>query len=144
MLLSGVVRNRKVAISMPEPTTRPHSVSIDGRNIESGLVFIFLPDVLIRFLHLLFYCYLSLFSRRFSSTTVLGRLWNCINCPLNLMMSRLELRVHKFAFQWDLLFCLVVCIGALLPFYWSGNRIFAVLPVIVWASLNALFLLEGR
>jgi len=58
--------------------------------------------------------------------------------------TKLSLRVHKFAFQWDLLFYLVAGITSLFPFAFSGQRILAVIPLSVWALLNLLFLAEDR
>lgn len=61
-----------------------------------------------------------------------------------LACAKLRLRVHKFEFQWDLLFYMLVCTLSLSPFWFSGRRLLALIPLSVWASLNALFLSEGR
>ena len=104
MLLSGVVRNRKVATTGNRPTSR----SIDGTIIVTPT----LP--------------------------LWQRMANCLRDNV------FTLRVHKFNFHWDLLFYLVLGIASLLPFAYSGNRLLALIPIFVWATLNMLFIIEGR
>lgn len=52
--------------------------------------------------------------------------------------------MHKFEFQWDLLSYMLVCTLSLSPFWFSGRRLLALIPLSVWACLNALFMSEGR
>jgi hypothetical protein len=51
------------------------------------------------------------------------------------------MRVHKFAVRWDLCVYLLTCLVTLTPFIFTGRRIFALVPLVVWAAYNALFLL---
>ena len=54
------------------------------------------------------------------------------------------LRVHKFTFQWDLFLHLSVFLFSLLPFAFTSERIYAVLPISVWGIYNILFLIGAR
>jgi hypothetical protein len=57
----------------------------------------------------------------------------------NNLFRKFNLRVHKFAFQWELAIHLFVCILSLSPFFFTGRRLFAILPISVWAFYNVLF-----
>jgi hypothetical protein len=48
--------------------------------------------------------------------------------------------VHKFTFQWELAAHLLVCILSLTPFFFTGRRLFSLIPISVWAFYNVLFL----
>jgi hypothetical protein len=49
--------------------------------------------------------------------------------------------VHKFTFQWELAMHLLVCILSLSPFFFTGRRLFSLIPISVWAFYNVLFIL---
>ena len=59
----------------------------------------------------------------------------------NSIFKKFSLRVHKFAFQWELAIHLVVCIISLAPFFFTGRRVFSLLPISVWLFYNVLFLI---
>lgn len=59
----------------------------------------------------------------------------------NNIFRRFSLRVHKFTFQWDLVIHLFVCIASLCPFFFTGNRVFSLIPLTIWAFYHVLFLL---
>jgi hypothetical protein len=48
--------------------------------------------------------------------------------------------VHKFTFQWELAAHLLVCILSLTPFFFTGRRLFSLIPISVWGFYNVLFL----
>ena len=60
------------------------------------------------------------------------------------LLRNFNLRVHKFTFQWDLALHLAVCLASLTPFLFSGNRLYAILPISVWAFYNVLVLIGTR
>jgi hypothetical protein len=62
----------------------------------------------------------------------------------NNFCRKFSLRVHKFSFQWDLVVHLSVCILSLCPFFFTGNRIYSMLPLSVWAFYHVLFLLGPK
>lgn len=57
------------------------------------------------------------------------------------LFRKFNLRVHKFSFQWDLVLHLSVCILSLTPFFFTGRRVYSILPLGVWAFYNILFLI---
>jgi hypothetical protein len=52
-----------------------------------------------------------------------------------------KLRVHKFTFQWDLVFHFALSMTSLLPFIFTGRRLYAIGPLVVWGCYNILFLI---
>ena len=64
--------------------------------------------------------------------------------PGTALLRNFNLRVHKFTFQWDLAMHLSVCLASLTPFLFSGNRLYAILPISVWAFYNILVLIGTR
>ena len=49
--------------------------------------------------------------------------------------------MHKFAFQWELAIHFLVCILSLAPFFFTGRRLFSLIPISVWLFYNVLFLI---
>ena len=64
--------------------------------------------------------------------------------PGTALLRNFNLRVHKFTFQWDMAMHLSVCLASLTPFLFSGNRLYAILPISVWAFYNILVLIGTR
>ena len=62
-------------------------------------------------------------------------------CKGSTVFKNISLRVHRFKFKWDLSFHLSVCLASLTPFAFTGQRLFAILPLSVWAFYNTLFLI---
>ncbi|RYG66053.1 hypothetical protein EON64_10625 [archaeon] len=60
----------------------------------------------------------------------------------NNICRKFSLRVHKFSFQWDLVLHFLICLLSLCPFFFSGNRLFALLPLSVWVFYHVLFILN--
>jgi len=110
MLLSGVVRNRKMATVAD--TAREIALSFDGSEIGDGAL------------------------------TTWGRIWMYLTGSA--LLRNFKLRVHKFIFQWDLVVHLAICIFSLAPFMLTGSRLYSVVPIIVWAFYNILFLIGTR
>jgi hypothetical protein len=109
-LLSGVVRNRKVAHSQS-------TIHIDADDGGEGR----------------------------SSITTISRFWDYLSGGAGSgLLRNFKLRVHKFTFQWDLALHFTICILSLAPFSFSGNRLYAILPIIVWAFYNILVLIGTR
>mmetsp|Transcript_13338 Transcript_13338/g.13831 ORF Transcript_13338/g.13831 Transcript_13338/m.13831 type:complete len:658 (+) Transcript_13338:26-1999(+) len=104
MLLSGVVRNRKVTT---QTTTRTRSISFDGNESST------------------------------QPKTTLSSCWDIL-C-LNSLFQTMSLRVHKFVFQWDLFRHLFILIFSIVPFFFTGQRKFSILPIFVWGIYNFLF-----
>ena len=59
----------------------------------------------------------------------------------NAFIRNFSLRVHKFQFKWDLVFHISVCLASMLPFAFSGNRLFAIIPLSIWLFYNILFVI---
>ena len=49
-----------------------------------------------------------------------------------------------FFIQWDLALHFSICIVSLAPFSFSGNRLYAIFPISVWAFYNILVLIGTR
>lgn len=64
-------------------------------------------------------------------------------CRLSLM-QKVSLRAHKFTFQWSLVLHFLICIVSLLPFAFTGQRDFAILPICIWVFYNVLFFFGSR
>lgn len=70
----------------------------------------------------------------------MGRLFGLI-CRNN-FCRKFSLRVHKFAFQWDLCLHLSICILSLaIPFLYTGDRRFGVIPIVIWMLYHVWFIL---
>jgi len=65
-------------------------------------------------------------------------------CCDNTLVTNISLRVHKFTFQWDLFLHLFIGSLSVLPFYFSGNRLHSVLPILVWCVYNIIFIQASR
>lgn len=50
------------------------------------------------------------------------------------------MRVHKFTFQWELAIHILVCILSLTPFFFTGRRLYSLIPISVWVFYNVLFI----
>eukprot|EP01041_Mallomonas_annulata_P009449 gene9448-19627_t len=86
----------------------------------------------------------SLFSQDGSESPgnegILRKIWGY----RSVLFSSCTLRVHKFTFQWDLSLHLFVSIVSLVPFFFTGNRLYAIVPISIWAFYNVLFLIATR
>lgn len=74
--------------------------------------------------------------------TLFHRLQYYFNCST--LFRNCSLRAHKFTFQWSLIIHFVVCTLSLLPFAFTGQRDFAILPICIWTIYNVLFFLGSR
>jgi hypothetical protein len=70
------------------------------------------------------------------------RLFQCFSLPL--ILRNFRMRVHKFTFRWDLVGYLCLCLITLVPFCFSGEAYFAILPVFIWILYSGLYLLGPR
>ena len=61
-------------------------------------------------------------------------------CCDNTLVQNVSLRVHKFTFQWDLFLHLFIGSLSILPFFFSGNRMHSIFPIVVWCVYNIIFL----
>lgn len=114
-LLSGVVRNRKMAAVTAEQEIESNRfLSFDSEG-ESGDEH---P----------FWSWHTLYS--YVSGTTLFR--------------NLSFRVHRFVFQWNLSFHLSIGVFSLTPFFFSGHRLIGCIPIAVWTYYNILFLISTR
>jgi hypothetical protein len=52
------------------------------------------------------------------------------------MCGKFFLRAHKFTFEWELAFHLIICMVSLAPFALSGDPRWMALPVSVWGFYN--------
>jgi uncharacterized Tic20 family protein len=59
-------------------------------------------------------------------------------------MKNCNLRAHKFKFKWNLAVHLSICVGSLLPFLFIGERDYVVVPIVVWACYNILFVIGSK
>eukprot|EP01038_Epipyxis_sp_PR26KG_P008880 gene8880-11977_t len=84
----------------------------------------------------------SSFTHSESSVTWFKRLSDCLS--RNALFRKFNLRVHKFSFQWDLVFHLSICMLSLTPFFFSGHRIYSLIPLSVWLFYNILFLIGPK
>ena len=118
-LLSGVVRNRKVV-------TQPYSEEVPGISVNSlnnnGENQSNLEN--------------SIYKR-------IGQIFHSM-CGGSVFIRNFNLRIHKFKFKWDLLLHLCICLSSLSPFAFSGNRLFAIIPLSVWSFYNLIFLISTR
>ena len=73
----------------------------------------------------------------------LNFLWNYINFK-NSFLRKVNMRVHKFQFQWDLVLHLLICLFSLTPFLFTGERMVAILPLSVWLFYNVLVMVGPR
>ncbi len=60
------------------------------------------------------------------------------------LFRNLNLRVHRFVFQWNLIMHLGIGTFSLIPFFFSGSRIYSCVPIAVWTFYNILFLIPTR
>jgi hypothetical protein len=60
------------------------------------------------------------------------------------ILQKLSLRGHKFMIQWDLFLHLSIITMALVPFTLTGKRVYSLIPLLVWACYNILFLIGSR
>ena len=60
------------------------------------------------------------------------------------LFRNLNLRVHRFVFQWNLIMHLSIGTFSLMPFFFSGSRIYGCVPIAVWTFYNILFLIPTR
>lgn len=97
MLLSGVVRNRKVhaASIVQEPVASEDHAA--GALLAPG--------------------------------TLRQTVWDA-------MCGKFFLRAHKFTFEWELAFHLIICMVSLAPFALSGDPRWMALPMSVWGFYN--------
>ena len=77
-------------------------------------------------------------SRQDNSKTI----WNFLK--LNKILRNFNLRIHKFFFQWDLVLYLSLCMLSLLPFCFTGDKFYAIIPISIWILYNVLFLMGSR
>lgn len=121
-LLSGVVRNRKLAhvgaSFLPADDVKPSPTSAGTPADPSSST----PPINQGILR-----HLATIYQAFTAFTSLTR--------------NFKLRVHKFTFQWDLVSYFSLAIFSLFPFIFTGRRFYAVLPLIVWGFYNILFLI---
>lgn len=117
MLLSGVVRNRKTVQVTTAARSRSRTSSFGAA--EESLV---LEGV--------------------ENPSLTRRLLLC--CIDNAIVQNISLRVHKFTFQWDLFLHLFIGSLSVLPFYFSGNRLHSILPILVWCVYNIIFIQASR
>ena len=119
-LLSGVVRNRKITsvtssiLTTDEinTTQTTEAQSIDS-NVDNNN-----------------YNIIAYF------TSYLQGLATCTS-----IFRNFKLRIHKFTFQWELVSHFSVAICSLIPFIFTGERLYAILSIIVWGFYNILFLI---
>jgi hypothetical protein len=114
-LLSGVVRNRKTA-----------AVTLE-QELESKRFLSFDSDSAGEEVHP-FWSWHTLYSYLSGSA----------------LFRNLSFRVHKFYFQWDLIFHLSFGMLSLSPFFFSGNRVVGCIPIAVWTFYNILFLIPTK
>ena len=55
------------------------------------------------------------------------------------VINNFNLRAHKFSFQWDLVLYLSICMVSLVPFVFTGNRLYAIIPISIWVLYNVMF-----
>lgn len=114
-LLSGVVRNRKMAaVTAEQEMESKRFLSFDSEGDEGDTH----P----------FWSWQTLY--RYVSGTALFR--------------NLSFRVHRFVFQWNLIFHLSIGVLSLTPFFFSGHRLVGCIPIAVWTYYNILFLISTR
>lgn len=114
-LLSGVVRNRKMAaVTAEQEIESKRFLSFDSEG-DTGADH---P----------FWSWHTLYS--YVSGTALFR--------------NLSFRVHRFVFQWNLSFHLSIGVFSLSPFFFSGHRLIGCIPIAVWTYYNILFLISTR
>ena len=89
------------------------------------------------------YIIFSLCSTSPAPTTFVQRFFHLIGLKNNIC-RKFSLRVHKFSFQWDLVLHLSVCVCALSPFLFTGDRSFGIIPISVWIFYHVLFWLGPR
>ena len=60
------------------------------------------------------------------------------------LITNFNLRAHKFSFQWDLVLYLSFCIISLVPFMFTGDKFYSIIPISIWVSYNVLFFVGAR
>lgn len=115
-LLSGVVRNRKMAtvqVSSSNNARQPF-LSFDGSDTGDG--------------------------------TGEGRSYigNLIYNMYSYLFSALNLRVHRFVFQWNIILHMSICVMSLTPFFLTGSRLYSIVPISVWTFYNFLFFISTK
>lgn len=60
------------------------------------------------------------------------------------VINNFNLRAHKFSFQWDLVLYLSICMVSLVPFVFTGNRLYAIIPISIWVLYNVMFFVGAR
>lgn len=115
-LLSGVVRNRKMATveASNSSNSRQPFLSFDGSDIGDGAG---------------------------EGRSYIG---NLIYNMYAYLFSALNLRVHRFVFQWNIILHMSICVMSLTPFFLTGSRLYSVVPISVWTFYNFLFFISTK
>jgi hypothetical protein len=74
--------------------------------------------------------------------SAMGRLFDIFSG--NALYRNFNLRVHKFIFQWDLVMHLSLFLISLVSFAFTGEQLYALLPISIWILYNVLFLIDNR
>lgn len=82
------------------------------------------------------------YSTQSAPVSTIGRIWKWFQ--KNNFCRKFSLRVHKFSFQWDLVLHFCICIASLTPFFFTGDRIYAIIPLSIWLFYHILFYLGPR
>ncbi len=134
MLLSGVVRNRKLALtsvvrSQQDAASRQRFISTDSADHGHNNSNIDNND-------------LSQYS--FWNYCRGGCTWDDVNHSVLGTSSPLNFRVHRFVLQWDLWVHLIMSTSSLIPYFFSHSQIARLYPIAVWCFYNALFFVPTR
>lgn len=77
-----------------------------------------------------------------SEIPLLMKFWKCIGGDL--IQQKLALRGHRFSIQWDLFAHMAIISLSLLPFAFTGQRVYSAIPLTIWGIYNVLFLIGAR
>ena len=141
MLLSGVVRNRKLALSnvvrvQLESQQRQRLLSTNSNGEDNKFDY---DNNSADYDCINYFCFCCADGKQSCS-------WDRLYSYTlgNSMLNGLNLRVHKFVIQWDLWIHLSVFTLSLMPYFFTSSPFVVLCPISVWMLYNVLFFVPAK